>query len=77
VPIAAGRSSISVVRSFVASRRYSLPLAGACVCFFAASIVAPIVAWVLIIAAFGLVLDAGTAWLAKAGSTGGMRDYKQ
>ena len=57
--------------------RYWLPLAGACVCFLAASFVSPIVAWLLIVAAFGFVLDAGTAWLAKAGGTGGMRDYKQ
>ena len=57
--------------------RYWLPLAGAAICFFAASIVSPVFAWLLIIAAFGLMLDAGTAWLAKAGSTGGMQDYKQ
>ena len=66
------------MRSLLESKRYWLPLAGAAGCFFAASIVVvPILAWLLIIAAFGLVLDAGTAWLAKAGSTGGMRDYKQ
>jgi hypothetical protein len=57
--------------------RYWLPLAGAVLCFIGASVLSPLVAWVLIIAAFGLVLDAGTAWLAKAGSTGGMHDYKQ
>jgi hypothetical protein len=65
------------VRSLLAAKRYWLPMGGACVCFFVASLVAPIVAWLLIMAAFGLVLDAGTAWFAKANGTGGMRDYKQ
>ena len=77
MPNGPGRSSIRLVRSVLEAKRYLLPLGGACGCFIAASLVAPIVAWVLIIAAFGLVLDAGTAWLAKAGSTGGMHDYKQ
>jgi hypothetical protein len=37
----------------------------------------PIVTWVLMIAGFALALDAVTAWWARAGSTGGMRDYRQ
>lgn len=61
----------------LAGRRYWLPSAGACACLIAASLVAPVFAWLLIIAAFGLLLDVCTAWLAKAGGTGGMRDYKQ
>jgi hypothetical protein len=65
------------VRELLDAKRYWIPFAGACICLFAATIVAPVFAWVLIIAAFGLLLDAGTAWLAKAGSTGGMHDYKQ
>jgi hypothetical protein len=65
------------VRDLLAAKRYWIPMAGAGICLFASQIVAPIFAWVLIIAAFGLALDAGTAWLAKAGSTGGMHDYKQ
>lgn len=65
------------MRGLLASKRYVLPLLGACVCFFLASLVVPVAAWLLIMAAFGLVLDAGTAWFAKANGTGGMRDYKQ
>jgi hypothetical protein len=65
------------VRGLLASKRYLLPLLGACVCFFLAARVSPLVAWLLIMAAFGLVLDAGTAWFAKANGTGGMRDHKQ
>ena len=37
----------------------------------------PLVAYVLIMLAFGFCFDAATAWLARAGGTGGMRDYKQ
>jgi hypothetical protein len=65
------------VRELLDAKRYWIPLVLACVCLIAAKIVAPVLAWVLIIAAFGLLLDGGTAWLAKAGSTGGMHDYKQ
>jgi hypothetical protein len=65
------------VRELLDAKRYWIPGAGAFVCLLASTIVTPIIAWVLIIAAFGLALDAGTAWLAKAGSTGGMHDYKQ
>jgi hypothetical protein len=65
------------VHGLLESKRYWIPMVGACVCLFASTIVAPIFAWVLIIATFGLLLDAGTAWLAKTGSTGGMHDYKQ
>ena len=57
--------------------RYSLPLAAAVLCLFLASIAPPVVAFVLIFAAFGCVMDAGTAWLARAGGTGGMKDFKQ
>jgi hypothetical protein len=65
------------VRELLDAKRYWIPLVLACVCLFAAKIVPPVFAWVLIIAAFGLLLDGGTAWLAKTGSTGGLHDYKQ
>jgi hypothetical protein len=65
------------VRGLLESKRYWIPLAAAVVCFYAASMASPIVAWLLIVAAFGFVFDAATAWLAKAGGTGGMHDYKQ
>ena len=60
------------------SRRYWLPVAAAALCLLAASFgPPPLVAYVLIMASFGLCLDAATAWLARAGGTGGMHDYKQ
>ena len=60
------------------TRRYWLPLAAAVLCLFVASRgVPPLVAYVLIMLSFGFCFDAGTAWLARAGGTGGMRDFKQ
>jgi hypothetical protein len=57
--------------------RFKLPLATCAICLFAAGFVPPVVAYVLIVAAFGFALDAGTTWLARAGGTGGMKDFKQ
>ena len=57
--------------------RFKLPLAATVVCLFAAGFVPPILAYVLVVAAFGFAMDAGTMWLSRAGSTGGMKDFKQ
>jgi hypothetical protein len=57
--------------------RFKLPLAASVVCLFAAGFVPPVIAYLLVVAAFGCALDAGTAWLARAGGTGGMKDFKQ
>ena len=66
------------MRALSDSRRYWLPLAAAVLCLLAASFgPPPLVAYALIMAAFGLCLDAATAWFARAGGTGGMNDYRQ
>ena len=57
--------------------RYALPLAGTVVCLTLSWFVPPLVAYVLIFSAFGCAMDAGTAWLARAGGTGGLKDFKQ
>ena len=57
--------------------RYWGPLALALVCLISATMLSPVVAWLLIIFAFGLVLEAGTAWFEKAGGTGGLHDHRQ
>ena len=58
--------------------RYWLPLAAAVLCLYVASMsVPPLVIYGLIIASFALCFDAATAWFAKAGGTGGVREYKQ
>jgi hypothetical protein len=57
--------------------RFKLPLAAAVVCLVGSGFVPPVVAYLLVVAAFGFALDAGTAWLAHAGGTGGIKDFKQ
>ena len=57
--------------------RFKLPLAVAALCLVVAGFVPPIVGYLLVVAGFGFALDAGTAWLARAGSTGGVKDFKQ
>ena len=60
------------------TRRYWLPLCAAVLCLFGASLsVPPLVAYALIMLSFGFCFDAATAWLARAGGTGGMGQYKQ
>ena len=75
--VAPEASSIRHVRGFIASRRYSLPMAAAVVCCIVASFMSPILQWLFVVAAFGFVLDAATAWFERAGGTGGMHEYKQ
>jgi hypothetical protein len=57
--------------------RYWVPLVVAFVCLLAVSWVSPFVAWLLIILAFGLVLEVSTACFAKAGRTGNLTDHRQ
>jgi Mg2+/citrate symporter len=57
--------------------RHLVEIIAAFVLLFVASSVGPVVGLVLIVTAFALVLDAGTAWFASATGTGGMTDYKQ
>jgi hypothetical protein len=66
------------VRGLRETRRYWLPVGAAVLCLLAASFgPPPLVAYALIMVAVGLCFDAATAWLARAGGTGGMREYKQ
>ena len=57
--------------------RYWGPLIVATGCLVAAYYVPPWVTYVLIIAAFALLSEAGTAWFARAGGTGSLKDYRQ
>ena len=57
--------------------RYWLPLVAAAVCLIAASMASTIVGFVLIIAAFGFVLDVGTKLFENTGKTGGLGDHRQ
>jgi hypothetical protein len=57
--------------------RYWLPLVAGCVCLIVATQVSAVVGWVLMIAAFGLLLDGLTAMFERAGRTGSLYDNKQ
>ena len=58
--------------------RYGLPLVAAAICLIVGSMMSsPIVGFVLVIAAFGFVLDAGTKLFENAGKTGGLGDHRQ
>jgi hypothetical protein len=57
--------------------RYVGPLVIACACLVVAYYVPPWVTYVLVIASFCLLFEAGTAWFARAGGTGGLKDYRQ
>ena len=65
------------MRGVLETKRYWLPLAAAMIYLFVALWTGPLVGWLLLMTAFGLMLDGATAWFAKAGGTGGLRDYKQ
>ena len=66
------------MRAVKETRRYWLPLCAAVLCLVGASFgVPPLVAYALIMLSFGFCFDAATAWLARAGGTGGMRDHRQ
>jgi hypothetical protein len=60
------------------TRRYSLPLCAAVLCLIAASFgVPPLVAYALIMLAFGFCFDAAPGWLARAGGRGGRGQSNQ
>ena len=60
------------------TRRYWLPLTAAVLCFVGAGLgLPPLAAYVLIVMGIGFALDAGTTWLGRMGSGGGLHEFKQ
>jgi hypothetical protein len=57
--------------------RYIGPLVLACACLVAGYSVPPWATYVLVIAAFALLFEAGTAWFARAAGGGGLKDFRQ
>jgi hypothetical protein len=57
--------------------RYWLPLAAAFVLLYVATMASAIVGLVLIIAAFGLVIEVSTKLFENAGKTGGLHNHRQ
>ena len=66
------------MRAVKDTRRYSLPLAAAVLCFFASTLgLPPLAGYVLVVMGVGFALDAGTTWIGRMGSSGGLHEYKQ
>ena len=65
------------MRAVLDTARYWVPLVAGLLCLVASQFLSPVVAWILIIAAFGLVLDGVTAMWERAGGTGNLWTYRQ
>jgi hypothetical protein len=65
------------VRGAIATVRYWLPLVAGFGCLAASVFVSAVVSWVLLIAAFGLLLDGLTAMWERAGRTGNLTTHRQ
>ncbi len=65
------------MRTVAATARYWAPLVAGFACLVTASFVGPIAAWLLIVLAFGLILDGATAMFERAGSTGNLTTHRQ
>jgi hypothetical protein len=66
-----------VVRTRIGTARYWGPILAGFMCLIAAAFVGAIIAWLLIILAFGLILDGATAMWERAGGTGNLRTHRQ
>jgi hypothetical protein len=53
------------------------PLLAGFACLIAATFVGVLGEWVLMMLAFGLILDGATAWWERAGGTGNLTTYRQ
>jgi hypothetical protein len=70
-------STLRIMRAKLRRLRYIGPLVVAIACLAAGYYVPPWVAYVLVISSFALLFEAGTAWFARAGGTGGLKDFRQ
>lgn len=59
------------MRAVIGTARYWAPLVAGFLCLIAAQYVGVLVAWLLLFAGFGLIVDGATAMLARAGGAGG------
>ncbi len=65
------------MRSTLGNARYWLPLVASAVCLLVATSVSATAAWLLLVLAFGLILDGATAMFERAGGTGNLTTYRQ
>jgi hypothetical protein len=71
------RSTLIDMGRLLRRLRYAGPLALAFALMIASQYVGTILTWILVLAAFALVIEVATAWLEAAGSTGGARHHRQ
>jgi len=57
--------------------RYGLPIVAAIACLVVGTMVPAVIGFVLLIAAFGFVIDVCTKLFENAGKTGGLGDHRQ
>lgn len=57
--------------------RYWIPTVAALACLAAATMAPTVISFVLIIAAFGFIIDVSTKLFENAGKTGGLGDHRQ
>jgi hypothetical protein len=60
-----------------ASARCWVPLLAGFACLGVTAFVGVVLEWLLMMLAFGLILDAVTAWWERAGGTGNLTTYRQ
>jgi hypothetical protein len=65
------------VRAVLSTARYWVPLVAAFACIVVSLFVGPIAAWLLLLTAFGLLLDGTTAMWERAGSVGNLTNHRQ
>jgi hypothetical protein len=67
----------SCMRALVGTARYWGPLLAAFMCLIVAPFVGAILDWLLLLLAFGLILDGATAMWERAGGTGNLTTHRQ
>ena len=65
------------MRAVLRTARFWAPLAAGFGCLVGSLFVGAVIAWLLLLLAFGLLLDGATAMWERAGSTGNLTTYKQ
>ncbi len=65
------------MRAAAGTARYWAPLVAGFACLVGVLFAGPLLAWVLLIVAFGLIFDGATAMWARAGSVGGLTNHRQ
>jgi hypothetical protein len=65
------------MRAVKGTARYWLPLLGTVMCLIASFFVGPVLVWLLLTLAFGLIMDGVTAMWERAGGTGNLTTYRQ